>query len=120
MKALALDIKREEWESTSGLKLLTVENPALDESGNIEDSGKVIIKPVYSGFCGSDKSIWFRHAFKEMIFDSLESSGQPRRICGHELLGEVVEAGSFARKLYGFKPGDFVSTESHLPGCSKG
>ena len=59
MKALALDIKREEWESISGLKLLTVENPALDESGNIEDSGQVIIKPVYSGFCGSDKSIWF-------------------------------------------------------------
>lgn len=114
MKALALDIKRGEWESTSGMKFVSAENPKLDESGNLEDGGKVIIKPVYAGFCGSDKSVWFRRSFKKMIFDSLERDGQPRRICGHELLGEVVEAGSYASKLYGFKPGDFVSAESHI------
>ncbi len=114
MKALALNIKREQWESTAGMNIVAVEKPVLDESTNSEDGGKVIIKPVFSGFCGSDRSIWFRHAFKEMIFDSLEDSGQLQRICGHELLGEVVEAGSYASKLYGFKPGDFVSTESHI------
>ncbi len=114
MKALTLSIRREEWESTSGMTLSTVEEPALDESRNLEDGGKVIIKPIFTGFCGSDKSIWFRRSFKEMIFDSMERNGESFRVCGHELLGEVVEAGSYARKLYGYKPGDIVSTESHI------
>lgn len=114
MKALTLSIERDEWESTTGMSLSTVEEPALDESKNLEDGGKVIIKPIYSGFCGTDKNIWFRRAFKEMIFDSMEANGESLRICGHELLGEVVEAGSYARKLYGYKPGDVVSTESHI------
>jgi len=114
VKALVLDIKRDEWETTRGLKMADVDAPTLDESQNLDDSGKVIIKPLYTGFCGSDKGIWFRHAFKDMIFDSLEAEGQSRRIVGHELLGEVVEAGSYASKLYGYKPGDTVSTESHI------
>jgi len=114
MKALTLDIKREEWESTRGMKMAEVEAPELDEGRNPEDGGKVIIKPLYTGFCGSDKGIWFRHAFKDMIFDSLEREGRSYRVCGHELLGEVVEAGSFASQLYKYKPGEIVSTESHI------
>lgn len=114
MKALVLDIKREEWESTTGMNMVSVPEPKLDESKCPEDSNKVIIKPRYTGFCGSDKGIWFRHAFKDMIFDSLENEGQSRRICGHELLGEVVETGSYSAKHYGYKPGDTVSTESHI------
>jgi len=114
MKALTLDIKREEWESTKGMKMTEVETPKLDEGRNPEDGGKVLIKPLYTGFCGSDKGIWFRHAFKGMIFDSLEGEGRTYRVCGHELLGEVVEAGSFASQLYKYKPGDIVSTESHI------
>lgn len=114
MKALVLDIKREEWESTRGMNLIDVPQPELDESRFPEDSNKVIIKPRFTGFCGSDKGIWFRHAFKDMIFDSLESEGQSYRICGHELLGEIVETGSYSAKHYGYKPGDMVSTESHI------
>ena len=114
MKALVLDIKRDEWESTTGMNRVDVSQPDLDESKRPEDSNKVIIKPRYTGFCGSDKSIWFRHAFKDMIFDSLEKQGLPQRICGHELLGEIVETGSYSASHYGYKPGDIVSTESHI------
>lgn len=114
MKALILDIKREEWESSKGMKFATVPQPELNEGKDPDDASKVIIKPMYTGFCGSDKSIWFRHAFKDMIFDSLEKNGDPYRICGHELLGEIVETGSFAAKRYGYKVGDIVSTESHI------
>ncbi|NIQ00079.1 MAG: alcohol dehydrogenase catalytic domain-containing protein, partial [Nitrospinaceae bacterium] len=84
----------------------------LDESKHPEDTNKVIIKPLYTGFCGSDKGIWFRHAFKDMMFDSMERDLQAYRICGHELLGEIVETGSYSAKVYGYQPGDVVSTES--------
>jgi threonine 3-dehydrogenase len=114
MKALVLDIKREAWESTTGMRLVDTDQPQLDESKRPEDSNKVIVKPRYTGFCGSDKGIWFRHAFKDMIFDSLEKEGQTQRICGHELLGEIVETGSYSARHYGYRPGDIVSTESHI------
>lgn len=114
MKALTLDIPRQDWECTTGLTLSDVRSPELNESKNPEDANKVIIQPRYTGFCGSDKGIWFRHAFKDMIFDSIESSDQSYRVCGHELLGEIVEVGSYSEKNYGYKPGDIVSTESHI------
>jgi threonine 3-dehydrogenase len=114
MRALIVDVDRSEWESTQGMKFASVEEPSLNESQNPDDASKVLIKPIFTGFCGSDKSIWFRHAFKDMIFDSLESSDQPHRISGHELLGEIVEVGSYAKKAYGYRPGDTVSTESHI------
>ncbi|MFQ5451564.1 MAG: zinc-binding dehydrogenase [Nitrospinaceae bacterium] len=114
MKALVLDIPRGQWESTTGMNLATVSEPVLDETKNPDDASKVIVKPRFTGFCGSDKGIWFRHAFKEMIFDSLEQDGQSYRVCGHELLGEIVETGSYAAKIYGYKPGDVVSAESHI------
>ncbi len=114
MKALVLDIQRGQWESTTGMNLVEVSPPKLDESKDPADSNKVIIKPLYTGFCGSDKGIWFRHAFKDLIFDSLEQENKPYRICGHELLGEIVEAGSYSAKHYGYRPGDTVSTESHI------
>ncbi len=114
MKALVLDIKPEDWDTTTGLTLDSVEIPYLDEENQLEDAGKVIIKPIFTGFCGSDKGIWFRHSFKDMIFSSLAQEKKSFRICGHELLGEVVEVGSYAKKQYGFKVGDTVSTESHI------
>jgi threonine 3-dehydrogenase len=147
MKALILDIKRKEWDKTTGMTfadideptlnegitlnaggraliqptvtatgmtLAQIDAPALEESKTPGDSGRVLIKPIYTGFCGSDKGIWFRHAFKDMIFDSLEKEDKDYRVCGHELLGEVVEAGSYAASHYGYRPGDIVSTESHI------
>jgi threonine 3-dehydrogenase len=114
MKALILDIQRKDWESTTGLTFADVGSPELNESKYPEDANKAIIKPLYTGFCGSDKGIWFRHAFKDMIFDSMESDNQSYRICGHELLGEIVDVGSYSEKQYGYKSGDIVSTESHI------
>ena len=114
MKALTLDIKRAEWESTTGMSFVDVEEPTLDEANTPNDGGRVLIRPIYTGFCGSDKGIWFRHAFKDMIFDSLESEGKAFRVCGHELLGEVVATGSYAANHYGYRPGDIVSAESHI------
>jgi threonine 3-dehydrogenase len=114
MKALVLDIPREDWETTTGMTMKDVPEPELDEARCPADSNKCIIKPLYTGFCGSDKSIWFRHAFKEMLLDSREHENKTYRICGHELLGEIVEAGSYSQNHYGYKPGDIVSTESHI------
>ncbi len=114
MKALILDIKRDEWDTTTGMTFADVDEPKLDESNNSDDGGRVLIKPIYTGFCGSDKGIWFRHSFDDMIFDSLENEGQSYRICGHELLGEVVATGSYAASHYGYRPGDIVSAESHI------
>ncbi|NIP99762.1 MAG: zinc-binding dehydrogenase [Nitrospinaceae bacterium] len=114
MKALILDIKRDEWESTTGMTFAEVDAPVLDEAKVPNDGGRVLIKPIYTGFCGSDKGIWFRHAFKDMIFDSLDSEGKAYRVCGHELLGEVVETGSYAANHYGYRPGDIVTAESHI------
>jgi len=62
MKALVLDIN--EWETAKGMNLTDVPEPELDETRCPADSNKCLIKPLYTGFCGSDKSIWFRHAFK--------------------------------------------------------
>ena len=111
MKALILDIKRKEWDATIGMTFADVDAPTLDEGKVPNDGGRVLIKPIYTGFCGSDKSIWFRHAFKDMIFDSLENEGKAVRVCGHELLGEVVATGSYAANHYGYHPGDIVSAE---------
>jgi len=114
MKALILDIKRGEWDTTTGMTFADIDEPKLDEANIPNDGGRVLIKPIYTGFCGSDKGIWFRHAFQDMIFDSLESEGKSYRVCGHELLGEVVETGSYAANHYGYRVGDIVSTESHI------
>ncbi|MCF8723786.1 threonine 3-dehydrogenase [Nitrospina gracilis] len=114
MKALILDIQKKDWETTRGMTFTDVSEPSLDERKNPDDGGKVIIKPRFAGFCGTDKGIWFRKSFRDMIFDSLHRDGQHYRIMGHELLGEVVEAGSYAAKQYGYKAGDTVSTESHI------
>jgi threonine 3-dehydrogenase len=115
VKALVLDIQPEEWELTKGMSFIEVPEPKLEESKNTADGSKVIVKPLYTGFCGSDKGVWFRHAFKDLIFDSLEQSeNEFGRICGHELLGEIVEVGSYVSKVYGYRAGDLVSTESHI------
>lgn len=67
MKALTLNISRSEWETSSGMTFEDVEPPTLNEAENPEDSGKVLIKPIYTGFCGSDKGLWFRKSFKEAL-----------------------------------------------------
>ncbi|UCH84605.1 MAG: alcohol dehydrogenase catalytic domain-containing protein [Candidatus Latescibacterota bacterium] len=118
MWALAFDRSKSDWDKSRGLGKVRVPKPVLDESRNPLDAERVIIKVHYTGFCGSDKGIWNRNAFKDMIFGSLDEEGKDYRVTGHELLGEVAEAGSLAEKHYGFRPGDMVTTESHIT-CGK-
>src|SRR5690606_17903050 len=79
-----------------------------------------LIKPRFVGFCGSDRGIWFRKAFKDMICGSLDNESKAmrgeknQRIIGHELFGEIVAVGSGARRSFGLDVGDLVSAESHI------
>ncbi len=114
MWALVFDKGKDVWDKTRGLRKARVPKPVIDESRNPLDAGKVIVKVIYSGFCGSDRGIWFRQSFKGMIYSSLKSEKKTARILGHEMLGEVVETGSVARERYGYSPKDIVSTESHI------
>ena len=52
----------------------------LDERADYHDRSRVLIKPQYVGFCGSDRGIWFRRAFKDMIFGSLDREAKHRRV----------------------------------------
>lgn len=114
MWALTYDRATDPWESTRGLWKREVERPVLDEERDPEDAVRVLVKVRYAGFCGSDRSIWFRRAFGDMIHTSLEREGKTTRIVGHELLGEVLAMGSRARSETQVNVGDLVTTESHL------
>jgi threonine 3-dehydrogenase len=114
MKALIFDKKRQSWDKSRGFLLADVPKPKLGPN----DSASVIIKVRYAGVCGSDKGIWYRTAFGEQILNSLKAEKKSYRIIGHEFCGDIVETGRDVKKKYGFKPGDFVSAESHLV-CNK-
>ncbi len=81
---------------------------------SIQSPDEVLIRVRYAGFCGSDRGIWWRKAFGDMIDSSLRAEGRTRRVVGHELLGEIVEVGAAVTARFGLRPGDVVSTESHL------
>jgi threonine 3-dehydrogenase len=114
MRALVHDRKREPWDKTTGLSIEDVAPPVLDEAADYRDAEMVLIRPRYAGFCGSDRGIWFRRAFKDMIYESLDQDRKDVRVIGHELFGEIVTVGSRAVREFGYKPGDTVSTESHI------
>ncbi|MEC8425228.1 MAG: alcohol dehydrogenase catalytic domain-containing protein, partial [Myxococcota bacterium] len=78
------------------------------------DRSNVIIRVKYAGFCGSDRGIWWRKSFGDMILRSLDEERKDRRVVGHELLGEVVAVGNRVTEKYGYAPGRIVSTESHI------
>ncbi|MDC0748472.1 zinc-binding dehydrogenase [Polyangium mundeleinium] len=115
MQALTYDRETDPWENSTGLRKTEVERPRIDETSDYHDRSQVLIKPIMTGFCGSDRGIWFRSAFKDMIFKSLERDKKSSRVIGHELLGRVVEIGTDARRQYGLEVGDVVTTESHIP-----
>ena len=114
MLALTFDRSRESWYGSTGLVLEEVDRPYLDTNNNASDRSAVIIKVHYAGFCGSDRGIWWRKAFGDMIDSSLSEEGQDKRIVGHELLGEIVDLGERAAEKYGLRVGDIVTTESHI------
>ncbi len=113
MRALVFDKSQDIWEESRGLRKVQVDRPVLDAKAQPLDAEMVIIKVIYCGVCGSDRGIWFRDSFKELIHSSLEAENKTQRITGHELLGEIVEVGGIARAHYGWQPGDTVSADSH-------
>ncbi len=114
MKALVYDKSAMPWDATRGFALREVPRPVLDPRADPADAENVIVKVIYAGFCGSDRGIWYRSAFKGHIFESLKREGGTVRIIGHELVGELVEVGERAAARYGFRPKDIVSAESHI------
>lgn len=113
MWALTFDSSREDWSGSRGLVKERVPRPRLDDPAH-RDGTSLIVKVRYAGFCGSDRGIWTRKAFGDMILDSLKEEGKTKRIVGHELLGEIVEIGDRVAAKYGYAVGDVVSTESHI------
>ncbi len=107
MTALTFDRSREDWYCSTGLIKEKVPRPVLNET----DRDSVIIRVQYAGFCGSDRGIWWRKAFGDMILGSLDNTKTDKRIVGHELLGEVVELGADVTRV---RVGDQVSAESHI------
>ena len=114
MRALTVDIERDPWDQTTGMVMRDVPRPVIDEANEPTDSEAVLIRVRYAGFCGSDRGIWSRKSFKDMIHDSLAAEGATTRTIGHEIVGEVVDAGRIARSRWGMTPGRSVSTESHI------
>jgi threonine 3-dehydrogenase len=114
MWALTYNRETDPWDSTVGLKKTQVERPSIDETKDYHDRANVLVQPLMTGFCGSDRGIWFRSAFKDMIMKSLDRDKKPVRTIGHELLGRIVDLGTDARRAYGLEVGDIVTTESHI------
>lgn len=123
VKALTLDVEKDGWDASRGFVMREVPMPVLDEKRNPEDAVSVILKIRYAGVCGSDRGIWNRAAFKDLVHDSLKREGKPMRITGHEFVGEIVEAGSMVETLYSdpdpqnkakIAVGSLVSGDSHV------
>ena len=113
MWALTFDKSREDWAGSTGLVRERIPRPTLRDPAHA-DGTFVIIKVKYAGFCGSDRGIWWRKAFGDMILGSLDEEQKSKRVVGHELLGEIVEVGDRVEGKYGYTVGDIVSTESHI------
>jgi threonine 3-dehydrogenase len=114
MNALVYDRTQDSWETSKGLRKEDVPTPTLDENADFHDGYNALIRPRFTGFCGSDRGIWFRRAFKDMIYESLDAEHREKRVIGHELFGDIVAIGKAAQRELGLKPGDTVSTESHI------
>jgi len=123
VKALTLDLEKDAWEGSRGFVMREVPMPALDEKKNPEDALSVILKVRYAGVCGSDRGLWYRTAFRDMVHESLKREGKRMRIMGHEFVGEIVEVGSMVERLYHdpdeknpvkIEKGALVSGDSHV------
>jgi threonine 3-dehydrogenase len=114
MMALTYTPETDPWEGTRGLRKTPQPVPELRVDRDYHDGEYALLRVKYAGFCGSDRGIWFRYAFGDMIRDSLRQEAKPTRIVGHEMLAEIVEVGPEAQRRFGYRPGDIVSTESHI------
>ena len=123
VKALTFDSKKDGWEKSTGFVMREVPMPVLDEKKNPEGALSVILKIKYAGVCGSDRGLWYRTAFRDMVHESLKREKKTLRIMGHEFCGEVVETGSMVSRLYHdpdeknpvkIEKGSLVSGDSHV------
>ncbi|HTE48892.1 MAG TPA: zinc-binding dehydrogenase [Candidatus Paceibacterota bacterium] len=123
IKALTLDLKKDGWEKSRGFVMRDVPMPFLDERKNPTDATCAIIKILYAGVCGSDRGLWYRTAFKDLLRDSLKREQKTIRITGHEFVGEIVEVGSMVENLYSdpdphnkakIEVGSLISGDSHV------
>jgi threonine 3-dehydrogenase len=112
--ALTFDTKLDGWEKSKGFTKREIPMPALDEKRDSPDALSVLIGVKYAGLCGTDRGIWNREVFRELIHNSLKRERKSQRILGHEFVGKVVQAGSQILNLYGIKKGDDVSGDSHV------
>lgn len=118
ISGLTLDLTTDGWETSRGFIKRALPMPELDEAKRSSDALAVIIKIHYAGMCGSDRGIWNRAAFSDMMQQSLSQEGKSIRVLGHEFVGEVVTAGSQVANLYGMTVGQTVSGDSHIT-CGK-
>jgi threonine 3-dehydrogenase len=114
MWALTFDRRREDWATSTGMVKERVPVPVLDEQADPRDASRVLVRVRFAGFCGSDRGIWSRKAFGDLIEFGMNEDGVDKRIFGHEMLGEVVAVGSRVEAKYGYRPGEVVSAESHV------
>lgn len=123
IKALTFDTQKDGWDTSKGFVLREVPMPILDEAKNPEDALSVILKVRYAGVCGSDRGLWYRTAFKDLVHDSLQREGKTMRVTGHEFVGEIVAVGSMVERLYHdqdtknpakIEVGSLVSGDSHV------
>ncbi len=87
---------------------------SYSEIPEIELPGKkwVRVKNQLSGICGSDLSLFFLDANPKISLAALP--GLTRVFLGHEMCGEVIEAGSGVKRM---KIGDRVVFQKTLPSC---
>ena len=107
MTALTFDRSREAWSQSKGLVKEQVPRPVLTD----QDRDMAIVQIKIAGFCGSDRGIWYRKAFGDMIDSSLDEEQSNKRIVGHEFLGQVIEVGGDVTRI---RSGDMVAAESHI------
>ncbi len=100
IRALTFDTEKDGWDTSKGFTARDVPMPVLDEKNNPEDAISVILKIRFAGVCGTDRGLWNRAAFKDLVQASLKREGKTMRIMGHEFVGEVVAAGSMVSRLY--------------------
>ncbi len=127
ISALTFDMEKDGWDKSRGFIKREIDMPFLDEKSNPKDAVSVILKIKYSGICGSDRGIWNRNAFCDLMHDSLFREKKKMRILGHEFSGEIVQSGSMVESLYSdsdpnnlvrIEVGSLVSGDSHVT-CGK-
>lgn len=115
ISGLTFDIEADGWDNSTGFIKRDISMPELDESKDSNDMLSVLLEIQYAGVCGTDRGIWHRQVFKELIHTSLEKEGKTQRIVGHEFVGKVVAVGSLVEKLYyDIRIDKYVSGDSHI------